>query len=70
MSERLFLVMSSVLKQDWKRHILIFLLWIERLKNKINIEIDALDTTYMEDKLSFGSALLQDGVDHVVLLLF
>lgn len=28
------------------------------------------DTTYVKDELSLGGALLQDGVDHVVLLLF
>lgn len=28
------------------------------------------DATYMKDELSLGGALLQDGVDHVVLLLF
>lgn len=28
------------------------------------------DTTYMKDKLSFSSALLQDGIDHIVFLLF
>lgn len=28
------------------------------------------DTTYMKDELSFSGALLQDGIDHIVFLLF
>lgn len=38
-----------------------------REKGKSHLDEDA---TYMYDKLSFSGALLQDGVDHVVFLLF